>query len=1259
MRSRPRARAPIGHLLGCCGLALATGSCGRVGFEALRWSATDGGDPTPADGANGAGADGLSGGDDAQSHGDGSGDAANAGDAGDAGDAGLPGDGAVAEFGITIANLRVASLQPRGFAVAVDYLGDTNADARVTLYRCNQTKSPGCAAEMGPARLMVRGAGVFSSVLDDLTAPDDAGDVLRLRVVAVDGDGVSGSPLETTVTLPTTRAIFRSVGPATTWPLASGAGNALTVVAGRADFAAPLPAAIGVGDVVHYDSNADGVRDAVAFVHGRAGDVVLYLRDAAGGLPPTTAADHDWAIYRAYVSLAAAEAGDENPALGVTFDAWSGGRDLVANDEEWNIALYGDQADPGGLVIDGWVTSPTHRLRIFAPAAAAEVGASQRHSGVWDESRASVFADGRAISVVVGNVRLDGLQIAMVNSSGNTPTVYVAPPAGGVRLEGLIIRRLGAGLINEKGVEVVGGSADGVLVANSLISGFGSVDSSCLENQSTGPVFVFNTTMVDCRIGIASGTATAVVINTVVQGASVPFVGAVAAGSDYNVSPTGVGTGGAHDLLNGAITFLAAGVDYRLSATDSTARDSGTDLSAHPVLLDHRDLAGRARGLPWDRGALEGAFVRMVDDDAPAFASGVFVDASWNAAAAALEIDRHSDAARGLSTPDPRGFDTTGLLGVWHLDEATMSSTQTAIADGSGNGLSGTVVTNNGTANKSFPAVIGRGFRGDGNGDYIRIGSPGSVDMLAAFSVGAWVSVPDLTATHDIVIVGKGVNGAGGWRLFLYLPSDGCLQILLHLDYATSDLWASSATCHGVSVDQSAFMHIAATWNGGTTASSAFKLYFNGNEVPQSTTQNAGGARRDDSAGELVLGATGTGTEAFTGTIDEVFLFNRVLSANEVRDLANRRWPLTATLGGFSSRRFAAAGGELVSWRTMLPRVPSAFGRPLSLITDEANGYADGVSRHAVVSHFSFDQAQMTNVAPTNAVADEKTGRVGQVITNDGTGNKSVVGKLGQAFSVNDGDRLTVSNGGGDYTFAGDELRSWTFWYRPESTSGYSVIVTQSDGGGTRFALVRGNTAANWVYQGLELRLLDGSSGSEYYCGPDYMVRDGVWTHVAVTWDGTAPVGERGRMYADGEEVPVFPCQIGGTIDGADLFTDDLEIGGGLLGDDRSTIDELTIWRTALTPRQVATLYLRGAARAVYQIRVCPDAGCSGGLFVGSDGTPLSGFSESLNPGGGRLEFALPRLEAGGFVEYRVDMASDALLRSPALEAMTIVGAVE
>jgi len=219
--------------------------------------------------------------------------------------------------------------------------------------------------------------------------------------------------------------IYRSVGPGNTSPLATGASYGFLTISGTtAVFSSSLPDNIGVGDAIQYDSDGNGTIDSIAFIHGRTSATQYTVASAAGITPTPVSGDTDWSIFRAYTSLADAESGRENTGIDSAvrnFDAWSKGRDLVINDEVWNIALYGDATDTtsDGISIWGWTTGPSNYLRIYTPTSTSEVGVSQRHNGVWSTSAyrlQSTNPPNDVIAIIEEYVRIDGLQIFLIES---------------------------------------------------------------------------------------------------------------------------------------------------------------------------------------------------------------------------------------------------------------------------------------------------------------------------------------------------------------------------------------------------------------------------------------------------------------------------------------------------------------------------------------------------------------------------------------------------------------------------------------------------------------------------------------------------------------------------------------------------------------------------------------------------------------------------------------------------------------------------
>ena len=136
------------------------------------------------------------------------------------------------------------------------------------------------------------------------------------------------------------------------------ATNGLTISGSTATFSTALPNNIGVGDVIQYDSSGDGTIDAIAFIHGRTSSTQYTVKDKNGNAPTAVTSDYNWAIYRAYTSLANWQSQTENPNITepVENDV-NPSMNLVTANTILNVACYGDGEDTTAVTIavHGWL----------------------------------------------------------------------------------------------------------------------------------------------------------------------------------------------------------------------------------------------------------------------------------------------------------------------------------------------------------------------------------------------------------------------------------------------------------------------------------------------------------------------------------------------------------------------------------------------------------------------------------------------------------------------------------------------------------------------------------------------------------------------------------------------------------------------------------------------------------------------------------------------------------------------------------------
>jgi parallel beta-helix repeat protein len=441
-------------------------------------------------------------------------------------------------------------------------------------------------------------------------------------------------------------AIYRSVGPSKTDYLDRGvdeSGTDMSITGSTATIENATPDNVGVGDVIQYDSDNNGTVDALAFITARTSSSQYTVKSAIGGTPiPTTVADQDWGIYRAYSALYFAERGDENTGLTDTvenFDDWTVGgvkdaddvgKNLLTYNEQWNIAAYanGGAADTTQVSISDWTTGPLNYLKVYTPTATTEVGTSQRHQGKLDTSKywlnVNHAGGGATIRISIDYVRIEGLQTSGYSTSGwGGAEIMFDIPSGvtdsDTRISNNIFKTdytmvsdpYDGGLMSDNGWSNNGGVKK---IYNNIMYGIKDSHFNLGIITYGGTWYVYNNTIVNPTTAINQGGGTMIAKNNIVQNASDGFNG-YSAGSDYNISNIASDAPSA-SYRNGLATTVtfedAANFDFHLSSVDVGARDVGADLSADPYLSVTQDIDGHTRNVSshtgnFDIGADEGA----------------------------------------------------------------------------------------------------------------------------------------------------------------------------------------------------------------------------------------------------------------------------------------------------------------------------------------------------------------------------------------------------------------------------------------------------------------------------------------------------------------------------------------------------------------------------------------------------------------------------------------------------------------------------
>lgn len=208
----------------------------------------------------------------------------------------------------------------------------------------------------------------------------------------------------------------------------------------------------------------------------------------------------------------------------------------------------------------------------------------------------------------------------------------------------------------------------------------------------------------------------------------------------------------------------------------------------------------------------------------------------------------------------------SGLVAYWPMDETS----GTSVADASGNGNTGTM-TNMDGATDHVAGIIGNGLDFDGVNDYVNAGSGAVLDNLGDMTVCAWVnSRPILNGTWAHIVSKYDASGTTGWDLY---QGGGA--------YSNSGYGYRET---GFESDGN-WDHYCAVNTQLATDGTNITIYMN------NTIQNTGnatyGAGGSDAANNLIIGMFAAIGDPFNGVLDEVRIYNRALTADEVSQIYN------------------------------------------------------------------------------------------------------------------------------------------------------------------------------------------------------------------------------------------------------------------------------------------------------------------------------------------------------------------------------------
>jgi hypothetical protein len=216
---------------------------------------------------------------------------------------------------------------------------------------------------------------------------------------------------------------------------------------------------------------------------------------------------------------------------------------------------------------------------------------------------------------------------------------------------------------------------------------------------------------------------------------------------------------------------------------------------------------------------------------------------------------------------DPGSCIDYGLVSYWSFDEGA----GTTAYDASGKGNNGTLVNGPKWTNGKF----GQALSFDGVDDYVEVPNSPSLNPTVAITIMAWIKPFALASAQGIVDKGDGTTG---YRFIVSDTNPNRLKLISRY------LFANGIESSDVLVNNT-WQHIAGVISG----TSAY-IYYNGILVGSGTVPSL-----QTTSINLIIGKkayVGSVVIPFKGLIDEVRIYNRALSEEEIRYLYNRGAPI-------------------------------------------------------------------------------------------------------------------------------------------------------------------------------------------------------------------------------------------------------------------------------------------------------------------------------------------------------------------------------
>lgn len=439
-----------------------------------------------------------------------------------------------------------------------------------------------------------------------------------------------------------------------------------------------------------------------------------------------------------------------------------------------------------------------------------------------------------------------------------------------------------------------------------------------------------------------------------------------------------------------------------------------------------------------------------------------------------------------------------GLVGYWTMDGGDISGT--SLTDKSGNGNTGTITGAVKTIGK-----IGQALDFNGSSQNVNAGSSSSLNVTGNITITAWIKARSYGGGSKGRIVDRSANTSGyDFQIENSAVSNG----LTFIPDAANPVDNITSLANAVSLGKWYF--VAVTYDTATA-----KIYVNGY---LNNSKSLSRAIPSIASRDFYIGYRSDGIRSFNGSLDEVRVYNRVLSATEIGKLYN-------------------AGSA---------KIKIVAGKSTKINISQTDRLTEGL-----VGYWTFDGPDISGTAVTDKSGQGNSGTISGAI--------KTIGKIGQALNF---------NGNGDYVSLGTPAVLTSLTY-PYAISMWFKTSTLNDGGILfSFDVTDANSDQTIVLSNAAINDQHISSGDKVIdVYPTIRnLSNGNWHHLVVERDSANAT----IMYVDGRNFS--------TSDTSGYSVNGLVIGARGTGTYpfNGSIDDVRIYNRALSADEISQLYNMG-----------------------------------------------------------------------------------